>query len=129
MNMNLIEKIKKELASRLKQAANKAFIEIRMRNSGDVVIITPDGPEDDPETIYELRSFKLQKIYAVGLDELAKEIADYDQTVAWQQKLILDLYDFQIDKLETQTGTTSEMAWYINVYEGLFGYKPDIIAA
>lgn len=125
-----IEKIKKELASRLKQAANKAFIEIRMRNSGDVVIITPDGPEDDPETIFELRSFKLQKIYAVGLYGLAKEILNYDQTVAWQQKLILDLYDFQIDKLETQTGTASEseMAWYINVYEGLFGQKPPIAA-
>ena len=49
-----IEKIKKELASRLKQAANNGFLEIRMRNSGDVVIITPDGPEDDPETIYDV---------------------------------------------------------------------------
>ena len=123
-----IEKIKKELASRLKQAANNGFLEIRMRNSGDVVIITPDGPEDDPETIFELRSFKLQKIYAVGLDELAKEIADYDQTVAWQQKLILYLYTFEREKLEPGTASKSEITWYIDAYDGLFGYKPPIAA-
>ena len=37
------------------------------------------------------------------MDELAKEIADYDQTVAWQQNLILDLYTFEREKLETGT--------------------------
>ena len=78
--MNIKDKIKNELAKRLWQAADDGFIEIRMKKSNDVVIITPDGPEDDPETIYELRGFKLQKIYAVGLDELANEIMNYDKT-------------------------------------------------
>ena len=65
--MNIIDKIKNELAKRLQKAADAGFIEIRMKASNDVVVITPDGPADDPETIYELRGFKLFKIFAVGL--------------------------------------------------------------
>lgn len=126
--MNIKEKIKKELTERLQQAADDGFIEIRMKKSNDVVIITPDGSEDDPETIYELRGFKLQKIYAVGLDELANEIMNYDKTVEKQQKLILDIYAFEREKLETNTASELEIEWYIDAYEGLFGYKPPIAA-
>lgn len=56
------------------------------------------------------------------------EIADYDQTVEKQQNLILDLYTFESEKLETGTASESEIAWYIDAYDGLFGYKPDIAA-
>lgn len=126
--MNIKDKIKNELAKRLWQEADDGFIEIRMKKSNDVVIITPDGPEDDPETVYELKGYKLQKIYAVGLDELAQEIMNYDRTVEKQQKLILDIYAFEREKLETGTASESEIEWYIDVYEGLFGYKPPIAA-
>lgn len=126
--MNIKEKIKKELTERLQQATDDGFIEIRMKKSNDVVIIMPDGPEDDPETIYELKGYKLQKIYAVGLDELAQEIINYDRTVEKQQKLILDIYAFEREKLETKTASKSEIAWYIDAYVGLFGYKPAIAA-
>lgn len=126
----MIDKIKNELRRRL-EASEDGMIEIKMRKSGDVVIITASRAAADPLCIFQIKSFKLQAVYALGYYELAMEIADYDQTVEKQQNLILDLYDFQIDKLETETGTASEseIAWYIDAYDGLLGYKPDIIAA
>lgn len=122
--MNIKDKIKKELAKRLWQAADDGFLEIRMKKSNDVVIITPDGPEDDPETIYELRGFKLQKIYAVGLDELANEIMNYDKTVAWQQELIGRLDHFKRMKIDTGIATAAEKRWYAKTYESVFWYDP-----
>lgn len=122
--MTIKDRIKSELADRLMQAKDDGFIEIRMKASNDVVVITPDGSPDDPETIYELRGFKLQKIYAVGLDELAKEILNYDQTVAWQQDLIGKLYDFKRCRLDTGLATAAEKRWYAKTYESVFWYDP-----
>lgn len=122
--MNIIDKVKNELAKRLQKAADAGFIEIRMKASNDVVVITPDGPADDPETIYELRGFKLFKIFAVGLDELAKEILNYDKTVAWQQDLISKLYDFKRCRLDTGLATAAEKRWYAKTYESVYWYDP-----
>ncbi len=125
--MTIKDRIKKELAKRLEASAD-GMIEIKMRKSGDVVIITSSKTEAGPLCIFQIKSYKLQPVYALGYDELAMEIADYDQTVEKQQKLILDLFTFEREKLETNTASESETAWYINAYEGLFGYKPDIAA-
>ena len=123
----MIDKIKNELRRRLEASAD-GIIEIKMRKSGDAVIITSSKAAAGPLCIFQVKSFKLQPVYALGYDELAMEIADYDQTVEKQQKLILDLYTFEREKLETYTASESETAWYINAYEGLFGYRPDIAA-
>ena len=123
----MIDKIKNELRRRLEAIAD-GIIEIKMRKSGDAVIITSSKAAAGPLCIFQVKSFKLQPVYALGYDELAMEIADYDQTVEKQQKLILDLYTFEREKLETYTASESETAWYINAYEGLFGYRPDIAA-
>lgn len=122
--MNIIDKIKNELAKRLMQAEDDGFIEIRMAASNDVVVITPDGSPDDPDTVYELRGFKLQKLYAVGLDELAKEVLNYDKTVAWQQDLIGRLYDFKRCRLDTGLATAAEKRWYAKTYESVYWYDP-----
>ena len=122
--MNIIDKIKNELAKRLQKAADAGFIEIRMKASNDVVVITPDGPADDPETIYELRGFKLFNIFAVGLDELAKEVLNYDKTVAWQQELISRLYHFKRMKIDTGLATAAEKRWYAKTYESVYWYDP-----
>ena len=123
----MIDKIKNELRRRL-EASEDGMIEIKMRKSGDVVIITASRAAADPLCIFQIKSFKLQAVYALGYYELAKEIADYDQTVEKQQNLILDLYTFESEKLETGTASESEIAWYIDAYHGLFGYKTDIAA-
>lgn len=122
--MNIIDKIKNELAKRLMQAEDDGFIEIRMAASNDVVVITPDGSPDDPDTVYELRGFKLQKLYAVELDELAKEVLNYDKTVAWQQDLIGRLYDFKRCRLDTGLATATEKRWYAKTYESVYWYDP-----
>lgn len=122
--MTIKDRIKSELAERLMQAADDGFLEIRMKASNDVVIITPDGAPDDPETIYELRGFKLQKIYAVGLDELANKVMNYDKTVAWQQDLIGRLYHFKRMKIDTGLATAAEKRWYAKTYESVFWYDP-----
>lgn len=123
----MIDKIKNELAKRL-EASEDGMIEIKMRKSGDVVIITSSRATAGPLCIFQIKSYKLQPVYALGYDELAMAVADYDQTVEKQQKLILDLYAFEREKLETGTASESEIEWYIDVYEGLFGYKPPIAA-
>lgn len=87
-----------------------------------------DDSTAGPLCIFQIKSYKLQPVYALGYDELAMAVADYDQTVEKQQKLILDLYAFEREKLETGTASESEIEWYIDVYEGLFGYKPTIAA-
>lgn len=75
--MNIIDKIKNELAKRLEASAD-GMIEIKMRKSGDVVIITSNRAEAGPLSIFQIKSYKLQPVYALGYDELAMEIADYD---------------------------------------------------
>lgn len=120
--MTIKDRIKKELADRLMQAQN--FIEIQMKKSGDAVIIMPDGPVNDPETIYELSGYKLEKIYATGLDALAKEVMNYDRTVAWQQDLMIKLDEFLHAKILTGLATPAEKRWYADTFEGLFGYDP-----
>lgn len=123
----MIDKIKNELAKRL-EASEDGMIEIKMRKSGDVVIITSSRATAGPLCIFQIKSYKLQPVYALGYDELAMAVADYDQTVEKQQKLILDLYAFEREKLETGTASKSEIAWYIDAYEGLYGCKPAIVA-
>ncbi len=123
----MIDKIMKELWKRL-EASVEEFIEIRMKKSGDVVIITPDGSADDPETIYELKSFKLQPVYARGLRRLAEEIVRYDRTVQEQQKLIADLYAFHREKIDTGLASGWEIQQYSDTYNCLFGYRPDTAA-
>jgi len=120
--MTIKDRIKKELADRLMQA--QTFIEIQMKKSGDAVIIMPDGPVNDPETIYELSGYKLEKIYAAGLDALAKEVMNYDRTVAWQQDLMIKLDEFLHAKILTGLATPAEKRWYADTFEGLFGYDP-----
>ena len=96
----MIDKIKNELRRRL-EASEDGMIEIKMRKSGDVVIITASRAAADPLCIFQIKSFKLQAVYALGYYELAMEIADYDQTVEKQQNLILDLYNFEREKLDS----------------------------
>lgn len=123
----MIDKIKKELRRRL-EASEDGMIEIKMRKSGDVVIITAGRATAVPLCIFQIKSYKLQPVYALGYEELAIAVANYDQTVEKQQKLIFNLHAFEREKIETGTASESETAWYIDAYEGLFGYKPDIAA-
>lgn len=121
--MNKYTKIKNELAARLTSSDND-MIEITMKKSGDVVIIIADGPADDPETGYLIKGYKLQKIYAIGLDALAMEIANYDRTVAGQQRLAVELYEFKREKIDTGLATDAERRQYADAFYGLFGYDP-----
>lgn len=81
--MAIYNKIRDELEKRLSSSTDGS-IKIRMKKSGDVAIITTDGPVSDPRTVYELKSLKLHPVYARGLSALAKTIAGYDQTVERQ---------------------------------------------
>lgn len=122
----MIDKIKKELQKRL-EASKDGMIEIKMRKSGDVVIIYASGPTTDDNTVYKIKSFKLQPIYAKGITHLAKEISSYDTTVK-QQELIELLYEFKREKLDTGLATTLERQQYTETYNRLFGYRPSIAA-
>lgn len=124
----MINRIKRELAKRLSESES-GFIEIRMKKSSDVVIITAHGDIADPNTMFEIKSFKLQAVFAFGLDNLACEIANYDQTVADQQKLIGDLYAFKREKIDTKQATDTELFEYVETYNKLFGYRPSVGAA
>lgn len=126
--MNKYTKIKEELAARLTSSDND-MIEIVMKKSGDVVIIIADGPADDPETGYLLKGYKLQKIYAIGMDALAMEIMNYDRTVAGQQHLADKLYAFKRERIDTGMATDSERCQYADAFYGLFGYDPFANAA
>ena len=76
--MTIKEKIKNELKNRFASASNNDFIEIKMKKTGDVVIITPDSdPLSDPNTVFDLRGYMLQAIEVSGLDKLAETIMDY----------------------------------------------------
>lgn len=123
----MIDKIKNELRKRL-EASTYGMIEIKMRKSGDVVIIYASGPATDENTVYKIKSFKLQPIYARGLTHLAKEIASYDTSVDQQQELIELLYEFKREKIDTGLATMLEKQQYTETYNRLFGYRPLIAA-
>lgn len=123
----MIDKIKKELKKRF-ELSDSNMIEIVMKKSGDTVIITADADVKGPETIFELKSFKLQPVHVEGLDNLAAEIANYDQAVAKQQDMIADLYAFKRERIETGIASASEKAWYISAFESVFGYRPSVAA-
>ncbi len=123
----MIDKIKNELRKRLESSA-EGMIEIEMRKSGDVVIIYASGPADDENTVYKIKSFKLQPVYAKGLTHLAKEIAAYDTTVTQQQELIELLYEFKREKIDTGLATMLEKQQYTETFNRLFGYRPSIAA-
>ena len=122
--MTIKDRIKKELVERLEAAAYDGFIELRMKKSNDVLIVWFDGAVDDPETVYKLKSYKLQAIIVTGLDALAKEVMDYDRTVARQQALIQKLYSFYREKIQTGITTEKERQWYADTHKGLFHYDP-----
>lgn len=123
----MIDKIKKELKKRFELSDNN-MIEITMKKSGDTIIITADADVKGPETIFELKSFKLQPVHVEGLDNLAAEIANYDQTVAKQQDMIANLYAFKREKIDTCMASAREKAWYVSVFESAFGYRPSVAA-
>jgi len=123
-NMTIKEKIKNELADRINATQYEGFIELRMRKSNDVLIIWFDGAADDPETVYKLKSYKLQAVIVTGLDALAKEVMGYDKTVDRQQDLMAKLYDFQRQKINPGLATERERQWYANTFKRLFHYNP-----
>lgn len=123
----MIDKIKKELKKRFELSDNN-MIEITMKKSGDTVIITADADVKGPDTVFELKSFKLQPVCVKGLDNLAAEIANYDQAVAGQQDMIADLYAFKREKIDTGIASASEKAWYVSAFENMFGYRPSVAA-
>lgn len=51
----MIEKIKNEIKKRL--ALSNGTIEIKMRKSGDTVIITAYADAEDPDTVFVMKSF------------------------------------------------------------------------
>lgn len=95
-----------------------------MKKSNDVLIIWFDGDLSDPETVYKLKSYKLQAVIVHGLDALVTEVMDYDRTVARQQDLIQKLYSFYREKIQTKIATEQERQWYANTFKGLFHYDP-----
>lgn len=122
----MIEKIKKELQQRFE--LSDGTIEIIMRKSGDTVIITADADAEDPDTVFVMKSFKLQPIRVKGMDSLAAEIVNYDRTVAKQQNAIAGLYAFKRERIETGMASASEKTWYVSAFESVFGYKPSVAA-
>lgn len=122
----MIEKIKKEIQKRMGLA--NGMIEIVMKKSGDVVIITADADASDPETIFEMKGYKLQPICVRGLDNLAVEIANYDKAVEKQQGIISNLYAFKREKIDTGVASQCEKAWYADTFEEIFGYRPSMAA-
>lgn len=123
----MIDKIKKELKKRF-EISGSNMIEIVMKKSGDTIIITADSDVKGPETVFELKSFKLQPVHVEGLDNLAAEIANYDQAVAEQQDIIANLYAFKREKIDAGIASASEKAWYISAFENVFGYRPSVAA-
>jgi len=123
----MIKKIRDELQKRL-EASTEGMIEIKMRKSGDVVIIYASGPVHNEDTIYKIKSYKLQPVYAKGLTHLAKEIAAYDTMVMQQQELIELLYEFKREKIDTGIATMLEKQQYTETFNRLFGYRPSIAA-
>lgn len=123
----MIDKIKKELKKRF-EISEGNMIEIVMKKSGDTIVITADADVKDPETVFEIKSFKLQPVRVEGLDSLAVEIINYDKTVAEQQDAIAGLYAFKRERIETGIASASEKAWYINAFESVFGYRPSVAA-
>lgn len=77
-------------------------LEIKMHKNGDVVIITASRDAVEPLCIFQIKSYKLQAVYALDYDELAMAVADYDRTVEKQQKLILDLHAFEREQFQTE---------------------------
>lgn len=124
----MINKIMNELGKRLAESTDGSIV-IRMKKSGDAVIITPDDTEDSLHAVFELRGFKLRPVYAFGLYGLADEIMRYDQTVERQQRLIADLYAFYLEKIDTGLASETEKQQYSDLYSSLFGYRPDMRAA
>lgn len=122
----MIEKIKKELQQRFE--LSDGTIEIIMRKSGDTVIITADADAEDPDTVFVMKSFKLQPVRVKGMDSLAAEIVNYDRTVAKQQDAIANLYAFKREKIDTGIASASEKTWYVGTFESVFGYKPSVAA-
>lgn len=122
--MTIKEKIKKELADRIEAAQYDGFIELRMKKSNDVLIIWFDGAADDPETVYKLKSYKLQSITVHGLEALSEAVRTYDQTVARQQSLTLKLYNFYRRKITPGIATEKERQWYADTFRSLFHYDP-----
>lgn len=122
----MIEKIKKELQQRFE--LSDGTIEIIMRKSGDTVIITADADAEDPDTVFVMKSFKLQPIRIKGMDSLAVEIINYDRTVAKQQNAIAGLYAFKRERIDTGMASASEREWYVGTFESVFGYKPSVAA-
>ena len=127
--MTIKEKIKAELMNRF--ASGSDIIEIKMKKTGDVVIITPDSdPLSDPDTVFDLRGYMLQTIEVSGLDKLADTIMDYYNIVSRQQYLIARLDEFRRTRIDTGMATESEKKEYVRQFKGLFGYDPieDFIA-
>lgn len=122
----MIEKIKNEIKKRL--ALSNGTIEIKMRKSRDTVIITADADAEGPDTVFEMKSFKLQPIRIKGMNSLAVEIINYDRTVAKQQNAIAGLYAFKRERIDTGMASASEREWYVGEFESVFGYKPSVAA-
>ena len=123
--MTIKEKIKNELKNRFASASNNDFIEIKMKKTGDVVIITPDSdPLREPDTVFDLRGYMLQAIEVSGLDKLAETIMDYYNIVSREQFLTARLDEFKCTRIDTGTASGTEKKKYTRQFKNLFGYDP-----
>ncbi len=123
--MTIKEKIKNELKNRFASASNNDFIEIKMKKTGDVVIITPDSdPLRNPDTVFDLRGYMLQAIRVTGLDQLSDAILDYYSIISGQQYQIARLDEFRRTRLDTGMASEAEKKEYARQFKNLFGYDP-----
>lgn len=123
--MTIKDRIINELKNRFAAASTEGFLEIKMKKTGDVVIITPDrDPLRDPDTVFDLRGYMLQAIKVTGLDKLADTILDYYNIVSSQQYQIARLDEFRRTRLSTGMATEPEKTEYVRQFKKLFGYDP-----
>lgn len=126
--MVYVEKIKEELAKRLKDN-NYEEISITMKCNGDVVTIKPMSQNGDITTLEDAEYFlvhspSLPWLGGDTLDVVAKQIAEYTNTLAQNAIEKQQLREYFMTRIAGKDYNADDWGYYSDWYKDVYGRRP-----